>query len=97
MPHLQDLWSEISQKRNDVAILCVNIGDDAEVINQYWKDNEFTLTAVQQSGGEVSEAFGVMAYPTNYVIGKDGKVVWRGVGYDAASIRKFLGAESFTP
>lgn len=90
MPHLQDLWSEISKKRDDVAIVCVNIGDDADVINDYWKENEFSLTAVQQVGSKVSDAFGVMAYPTNYVIGKDGKVAWRGVGYNEDSIRSWL-------
>ena len=48
------------------------------------------LSAVQQHEGDVSGAFGVQAYPTNYVIGPDGKVIWCGVGYDPAMIRGAL-------
>lgn len=90
MPHLQGLWSEVSTQRNDVAFLAVNVNDPKERIEQWWKDSEFTLTAVRQDDDEVSEAFGVKAYPTNYVIGPDGRVVYRGVGYDPDRIRLAL-------
>jgi len=39
---------------------------------------------------DVEKTYGVMAYPTNYVLGPDGKVVWRGVGFDEAAIRAAL-------
>ena len=29
----------------------------------------------------LGRAYGVMAYPTNYILDADGKVVWRGVGF----------------
>jgi len=90
MPHLQGLWSEVSAKRNDVAFVAVNVGDSREQIEQWWTESKFTLRAVRQQGDEVSQAFGVMAYPTNYVVGPDGKVLFRCVGYDEASIRKAL-------
>lgn len=90
MPHLQGLWSEVSQQRNDVTFLAVNIGDDKDVIAQWWQDGKFSLRAVRQSGDEVSRAFGVQAYPTNYVVGPDGRVLYRGVGYDEQAIRKAL-------
>ena len=91
MPHLQGLWSEVSQQRKDVTFLAVNIGDDKDVIAQWWQEGKFSLRAVRQSGDEVSRAFGVQAYPTNYVVGPDGKVLYRGVGYDEEAIRKALG------
>ena len=90
MPHLQGLWSEVSSKRNDVAFLAVNVNDPKERIAQWWKDSGFTLSAVRQKQDEVSRAFGVKAYPTNYVIGPDGKVLYRGVGYDEEALRKAL-------
>jgi len=90
MPHLQDLWSEVSKTREDVVFLCVNIGDEKSVIEKWWSDDGFTLRAARQKGGEVSEAFGVKAYPTNYVLGPDGKVLFRGVGYDEPAIRAAL-------
>lgn len=91
MPQLQALWSEVKEKRDDVVFLCVNIGDSKEVIQEYWGGENFTLKAVQQEGDDASSAFGVVAYPTNYLIGADGKVAWRAVGYDEAAIREYLG------
>jgi hypothetical protein len=90
MPHLQSLWSEVQEKRNDVVFLCVNIGDEKDVIQGWWKDAKFTLNAVRQEGSAVSDAFSVQYYPTNYLIGADGKVAYRAVGYDEAAIRKLL-------
>ena len=90
MPHLQGLWSEVSNQRKDVSFVAVNIGDDKGTIAQWWQEGKFTLRAVRQEGDAVSRAFGVQAYPTNYVVGPDGKVLYRGVGYDEESIRKAL-------
>ncbi len=90
MPELQDLWSEVSEQRDDVVFLCVNIGDEKDVINEWWEKDGFTMAAVRQDGSAVSEAFGVMAYPTNYVIGPDGKVAYRDVGWDEAAVKKLI-------
>ncbi len=91
MPELQDLWSEVSENRDDVVFLCVNIGDEKKVISDWWEKDGFTMAAVRQEDDEISQAFGVQAYPTNYVIGPDGKVVYRGVGWDADAVKKLIG------
>ena len=39
----------------------------------------------------LGKAYGVQAYPTNYLIAPDGKIVWRSVGFDDAGLRKALG------
>lgn len=90
MPHLNDLWSEITDDREDVQFYAVNLSDEKKVIADYWKEGEFDFPPVRQEDGEVSKAFGVRAYPTNYVIGPDGKVVWRGVGANLEAIKKAL-------
>lgn len=90
MPHLSDLWSEVSSKRKDVVVLAVNVNDPKERIAEWWAKEGFTHQAVRQQGTEVSEAFGVQAYPTNYVLGPDGKVLFRGVGYDEAALKAAL-------
>ena len=98
MPHLQQLWSGLSEGRDDLVFLCVNLGDEAEVIRKWWEVSGFTLTAVRQEGDTVSRAFGVQAYPTNYVIGPDGAVQYRGVGWDEAAVRVALsGADEASP
>jgi hypothetical protein len=90
MPHLSDLWSEVSQQRKDVAFISVNIGDSRDVVAGWWKDERFAHEPALQQGDAVSRAFGVQAYPTNYVLGPDGRVLWRGVGWDEDALRAAL-------
>lgn len=91
MPHLQSLWSEAQQKWGDkVAFLAVNLMDGKDVIQKWWDKEKFTLRAVRQEGDQVSRAFGVRVYPTNYVLGPDGKVLYREIGYDEGAIRAAL-------
>lgn len=74
--------------------LAMNVGDTAEVIRDYWSESGFTFPAMMQEKGEVSASFGVRAYPTNYLIGPDGKVIWRGVGFEEEVVRELLGLDS---
>jgi len=90
MPRLSQLTAELAQQRQDVEFLAVNFSDTPATIRAWWKDNDFKLRPVMQREGDVSAAFGVQAYPTNYVIGPDGKVVWAGVDYEPAMIRGAL-------
>ena len=39
---------------------------------------------------DLGKAYGVQAYPTNYLLGPDGKIVWRSVGFDEAGLRAAL-------
>jgi len=88
MPHLSQLWSEVSQKRNDVVFLSVNVNDAKDVIEKYWKDEDFKHDPVMQDGSAVSDAFRVQVYPTNYVIGPEGRIVYRSVGWDQSQVLK---------
>ena len=72
----------------------MNVGDTAEVIRDYWSESGFIFPAMMQEKGEVSASFGVRAYPTNYLIGPDGKVIWRGVGFEEEVVRELLGLDS---
>jgi 5-methylcytosine-specific restriction endonuclease McrBC regulatory subunit McrC len=80
----------VSAKRNDVVFLCVDLGDEKAVIENYWKEKGFTMRAVRQHDSAVSDAFQVLAYPTNYLIGPDGKVLWREMGWNEAALRELL-------
>lgn len=82
MPHLQELWSELSNERDDVAFVCVNPTDDTATIQGYWTKNGFGMTVARDPRRKAAAAMRVPAFPTNYVIGPDGKVLFRGVGYD---------------
>lgn len=36
------------------------------------------------------KAYGVQAYPTNYLVAPDGKILWRSVGFDEGGLRAAL-------
>lgn len=76
-------------------MIAVNGTDDAQTIQQYWRKSKFTMKAgmaEQREGGiyDVGERYGVLAYPTNYLVGSDGTILWRGVGFVEAELRNAL-------
>ena len=94
MPHIQKLYEELGD-RDDVVILAMNRGDEKQVVADYWAEEGFTFEAVyEDEGGATADAMGVQAFPTNIVVGKDGRVLYATVGFDEqkeAYIRKLLG------
>lgn len=72
--------------------MAVNFNDPSDVIKKYFHDKGFTFTAVMngEAKGDVVGMYGVSAFPTNYVISPEGKVVARFIGFDEAGIRKAL-------
>ena len=53
--------------------------------------------APKNNGGDydVAKHYGVMAYPTNYLVGADGKVLWRAVGFDEEGLKAALKKAGF--
>ena len=71
----------------------MNANDPVDTIQKYIQEGNFTFKIVMGGEGEnytVGKAYGVMAYPTNYLVGPDGKVLWRSVGFDEAGLRAAL-------
>jgi outer membrane lipoprotein-sorting protein/peroxiredoxin len=86
-PHLQKLFTDLKAKGFDV--IAINRGDSEAVITEYFNENSYTFRTVMGGSGDqytVGRAFGVRAYPTNYLVGADGKVLWRGVGYSEKAL-----------
>lgn len=68
----------------------MNSGDSAETINKYVAENKFGFKIVMGGRGPeyaIGKTYGVMAYPTNYLLDANGKVVWRGVGFNESALR----------
>jgi len=62
----------------------VNRNDTPEVVNRYVRDNRFTFRIVLGGRGPnytLGKAYGVHAYPTNYLVSPDGKIAWRAVPF----------------
>lgn len=71
----------------------MNAFDTEEQVQKYLKEGGFTFRVVMGGRGKdytLGKAYGVQAYPTNYLVGPDGKIVWRSVGFDEAGLRAAL-------
>ncbi|HWB02661.1 MAG TPA: redoxin domain-containing protein [Verrucomicrobiales bacterium] len=90
MPHLDALYAK---HRDTLGVIGINFGDKSMDIHRYTKDKNFGLTFAlgkDDTGraAPVFSAYHVSSYPTNFVIGADGKILWRGVGFGAADLRE---------
>jgi len=90
LPQIEAFWKAIRKERDDFAILAVDLRDTPETVKQIWKEEGFTFPAVLQKDDDVSQAFGVVAYPTVYLIGPDGKILYRNLAFVEGHIRKRL-------
>jgi thiol-disulfide isomerase/thioredoxin len=87
LPELNKMLAQYHDKGFD--ILSVNLGDDSKTVSKIWSEGKFSMHAVL-NGDKVSAAYHVEAIPTNYVIGPDGKIMARFVGFDEQGIRSAL-------
>lgn len=71
----------------------MNRGDPKDQIQKYVRQGKFTFPIVMGGDGAqytLGKAYGVQAYPTNYLVDASGKVAWRGVGFDEPALRAAL-------
>lgn len=80
-------------KDKGLEIIAVNGNDPEDRIQKYITENNFTFKVVMGGQGAnytLGKTYGVQAYPTNYLVGPDGKVLWRGVGFNEGALRDAL-------
>ena len=73
--------------------MAVNAFDTDEQVQKYLKEGGFTFRVVMGGRGQdytLGKAYGVQAYPTNYLVDSEGKIVWRSVGFDEAGLKDAL-------
>ncbi|MBI1850246.1 MAG: hypothetical protein HYR85_07870 [Planctomycetes bacterium] len=96
-PHLAELSRDLASQ--DFVVFSVNPGlDAAPAILDHWKAGKYSwdTIAVPRDDANVLK-LGISTFPTNYLIGKDGSVLWRGVGFDEKALRKALRAAGLEP
>jgi thiol-disulfide isomerase/thioredoxin/outer membrane lipoprotein-sorting protein len=79
MPVLEKISSEF--KNSDLVILGVNTGEDREVVEEFLKKTPLQYPAVLSGESGILESYGVTAYPTFILIGRDGNVIANEVGF----------------
>ena len=80
MPEIQKLHEEYeAQEDSDVVILGIaapDLGGEAseEEIKAFLEENGYTYPVVMDTTGEIFSSYGISAFPTTFMIDKDGNV-----------------------
>lgn len=89
MPEIQEIYEEYGENNSDVIILglaCPGIGQEGSVedITAFLEENGYTYPVVMDSTGASAYYYNISAYPTTFMIDKDGNVF----GYVTGQITK---------
>ena len=79
MPEIQEIYEEYGENASDVIILGIAGPDygqegSAEDIADFLNENGYTYPVVMDEGGLNAYLYGISAYPTTFMIDKDGNV-----------------------
>jgi peroxiredoxin len=92
LPILQSEYHRL--KSQGLQVITVNVQDSPADIRAFNKKLNLTLPVIPDAGVNVKtsieDAYGIMACPTNYIIGHDGKIAAVFVGYDKTGIASAL-------
>ncbi len=72
-----DRWAD----RSEVVFLAVSVDEDDDVVRRFMTKNEYDFPVARD--GEVDDDFGVSAIPTIVLIGREGRIQYRHVGFDS--------------
>jgi outer membrane lipoprotein-sorting protein/peroxiredoxin len=89
-PKLQNLYSTLKTK--GLGLVSIDNGDQPAAIEKFAKESmiSFPIGINGQGAHDLLGPYGVVAFPTNYLIGPDGKIVVSQVGYDEDELRAGL-------
>lgn len=94
MPHIEELYNEYGLNKEDVVILGIanprsdeypyNADEPKETIIDFLNQNGYTFPILFDETGEISKQYFVRAFPTTYMINKEGQIY----GYVPGSLTK---------
>jgi peroxiredoxin len=90
----------LAAKYADKGLVLVGPSLDAEATVKTFKAKHEIGYPLLAGAAKTAHAFGVQAYPTIFLVGKDGKVIWKGHFEDEVFIKKLeeaLGAGAAAP
>lgn len=73
MPDIENIYKEYGENKKDVVILGVNSEKENEV-KKFLKDKGYTFPTVIDENSEVMRKYLIQAFPTSFVIDKEGNV-----------------------
>lgn len=90
-PYIQDIYEEM--KGEGFTILAIEISGDRNRAETFMQDEGITFMNVYDPGGRIGrELYGVYAYPTTFLIDREGIIRYRHIGF-APGMEKTLELE----
>ncbi len=84
-PLVEDYYRQFRQE--NFEIVAINIGQSPQVSAEFQRDFDVTFAMLTDEQAATADQYGVDTFPTNYLVGPDGKVIRRIVGWlDAEQI-----------
>ena len=93
MPDIQELYEEYGENTGDVIILGValpNVGNEGseEEITAFLDENDYTYPTVMDEEASIASSYYISAFPTTFMIDKDGNVFGYATGQLTKEIMK---------
>lgn len=73
MPDIENIYKEYGKNKKDVVILGVN-SEKTKDIKKFLDENNYTFPTVIDENSEVMRKYFIQAFPTSFVIDKEGNV-----------------------
>ena len=78
MPSLEALYSRY--KDRGFRVLAINTNETHEQVSEFMEENEYTFPALLDLDGRVTQAYGVPAFPTIFIINRENMIIARLIG-----------------
>jgi peroxiredoxin len=91
MPAFERLYHDFSSR--GFIVVAVNAREKAAVIERYAKELNLSFPLVLDGDGEIYRAYGVIGFPTTFMIGRDGRALGLAVGpraWNSAAAREMV-------
>lgn len=73
MPSMQQLYDELAPE--GLEMIAVNVLEPPDTVRPFIEEHQFTYPVLLDTDGRVVGRYGVRAYPTTYVVDRDGYVL----------------------
>lgn len=89
MPHVEkEIWQQLKSQK--LVVLAIGREHSKDELIKFNKEKGFTFLLAPDPKREVYSLFAKQFIPRNYVIGKDGKIIFQSMGYAAEEFRKMV-------
>lgn len=73
MPEIEEIYKEYGENKKDVIFLGIN-SEKRENVEKFLKENNYTFPTVFEEGEKITSQYFISAFPTSFVIDKNGNV-----------------------